>query len=186
LVRKFTGYLRKICTTAAAAAKSKQSVICSTGSETARHALQAHELNVAKNRRSHPTRDWAPTQETVRTVYTKKMDSTYVVWYVSLLGGTVVALAGIAIATPRRYENVVSPLVFKAGVLVMVAAFAWQGGLMAAFSSIKPFLSNVDAAASHYSSLVGTTWLALGEGFLLMLLHPLLEILASKCARHTD
>ncbi|MBR7782331.1 hypothetical protein [Undibacterium luofuense] len=81
----------------------------------------------------------------------------------------------MAITKPTRYEAVVSPLVFKAAVLVMVAACAWQGGLMAVFNSIKPFLSNVDAATKQYSSLYLAGWLALAGGFLLVILYPLLN-----------
>lgn len=107
-------------------------------------------------------------------------------WFLGALVCSVATLAGIAVATPRRYEAVVSTLVFKTSILLMVAAFSWQGGQIFGFSSVKPYISNVEAAASAMAPLTICAWLALGAGFLLMVSYPLLEILASKCAQHND
>ena len=45
-------------------------------------------------------------------------------WFIGVFVATVVALAGIAVATPRRYEAVLSPLVSKACIFVMLTALA--------------------------------------------------------------
>lgn len=110
----------------------------------------------------------------------------YIIWFLGALVGSVATLAGIAVAAPRRYEAVVSPLVFKASILLTVAAFSWQGGQIFGFGSVKPYISNVEAAALAMAPLTTCAWLATGAGFLLMLSSPLLEILASKCAQHND